>query len=324
VDYESLYQAALAIGINESDLTLATMAGSSNFTTSDSVMDILLKLWNVVTNAGQIAGASYALSNTIQGVYSTPSFNTSYKTLDFGNVSFLVDRPATYLMIFSVDGVEVKSGKIVITDNPVEEDANEVEKVEEVLPFVLIALLIIANIPNLNRYFILVAICGCSVQLYYLTRSTLGSSYQIFGFSIVSILLFLNVIMFMDDVMKNGRTIFSEEKDQAFLEYTRRLINSLEKKDADQSKEEEELKAENKEDDEKNEKGKDKDKDKNEKGFCLLLREVFVPFHFAKNNDKGDAFYYPQRFLLAIILGFVAFVYVVFQLWIFFFSLLDT
>ncbi len=295
INYDDFTAAADALGVDPNDLTLATIAGAANFSTESTAADKLKKLWNVLTNAGQIVGATYSITNAYVGTYNSVTSNSTTGKYAFNNVSFTIDSPGTYIMILTVNGIEARSGQIVVSDSTVTSKSTFYQDCEAILPYVIIGLLILINIPILTRYFSVATVAVVILQICLVTQSDKGSSYQIFSYIILYGIVLLCVWAFVEEIITHGENNFNVMRDEAYMDYCRRLMNIPTIRD-------EETRLQ---------------------GIFREFKDLTRPFFVAKKKEDYDAFYFPQRFIFSVFLGVIAFIYVAFVLWNFVFALLD-
>lgn len=312
VDYSQLVAAAEEMSVDVRNLTLSDIASSTNISAGSSAMDKIKRLWETVTRAGAVVGTLNTLKNEYAGNYSALVLNETDWSLEFQNVTFALLQPGTYMLVLEVDGVEAKTELFNIKDKEeTEAAANDTTVYEDAIAYTLVVVLVLMNVPYIHRAFMVTAIGLIVAELYFVTYTNKGTQYQVFVYIILSLIAVYCVYLMVEELVDHGRNGFACLSDETALQYVRHMFKTkanLHSCDCDSMRELAVAKCLS---------------DIPPIPLWQQLLRPFIPFYFSRRRRDDEAFYYPQRLILALLLGVLTFVYVEIELCQFALDLFD-
>lgn len=252
--------------------------------------------------------------------WNTTEYNGTYA---LSNLTIKRIRPGTYRLIFVIEGMESMMSP-PITINIVPASISIFPDVSEPLVACFtIVIILILNTIYANVYISILSIFLAGLEILLVQQSTKGETFQVLSLSILSLLVILNGYMTISEIMYDKEAHFSNKRIKVYLEYTRQHL--FEKR----AKPQEDLSSPSR-------KPLKEEEDPEEKcdGYIVAFKKrsfkdrvvsIFTPFTYEldRNMRIQDAFFYPQRFMAAILLGMLTFIYFCFQVTTTFLSLLN-
>ncbi len=310
VDYSQIVAAAEAMSVDPRNVSLTSIASSINFSESTSAVDKIKKLWDTVTNAAQVVGTMRTVKNEFAGNYSGVYFNATDYSLGFVNVSFSITQPGIYMLVLSVDGVESKTGLFNIQDQEAVTAAEEdTLAYEDGIAYALVGVLVMVNVPRIGRFFMISAIGLIASELYFVTYTAKGTQYQVFVYIILSLIASYCIYALVEEYVTKGRNGFDGLSEQTSFAYTKRMFERrslLSKEDSSVAS---------------SVTSRAEEKPLRPRWYWLV--QPFIPFYFSRHRVDSEAFYYPQRFVMSLVLGVLTFVYATVQICSFVVDLLN-
>ena len=260
--------------------------------------------------------------------WNTTEFNGTY-TLT--NLTVKRIRPGTYHLFFLIEGMEsIMSPPITINIVPASISIFP-DVSEPLVACFTIVIILVLNTIYANVFISILSIFLAGLEILLVQQSTKGETFQVLSLTILSLLVILNGYMTISElsVDENRKAHFSYIRIEVYKKYTLQILFENRPIPCETDKTSPSKKALKEKEDE--EKGIDPDEGHigyiipfKKRSFIERVASMIRPFTYELDHNQRiqDAFYYPQRFMAAILLGMLTFIYFCFQVTKTFLSLL--
>lgn len=243
------------------------------------------------------------------------------------NITLKRIRPGTYFLIILIDGIESRRSS-PITIQVVPAVISIFPSVSETLVAVMtIIIILILNTTYSNVYITILSFVLAGLELLVVQQSAKGFIFQTLSFSILSLLIVINGYMAISEIKNGDDSHFSNIRAKVYAKFTKQRLfpknSDVPLVPSPASEVRRSLSNGN---------GNEDDKPKEnylipfkKRSFKDKVISLFTPFSYEydRNQIIEDAFYYPQRFITAILLGILTFAYFCYQVTTYFLSVIS-
>ena len=269
-------------------------------------------LWKILSNGKGILGSTKPFVSEMTAKIGKVEYYNGIYTVS--NISFNKIRSGIFYLVFIVQGIESQKSPAITIEAL--SSANSIfPSLAEMLTAVIAILLILAmNTVYMNGYMSFLAVFISALEILIVQQSDKGVTFQIVTFLVLGSLTIINGYMTFNELVYGPTIYFSNVRKRVFKKYTKQQLFGYIIKNSDGTHRKIPCNGTD---------GTSEIIPFKKRSYFNQFKSIFTPFAYEYNNRLRiqDAFYFPQRFIAAILLGILAFVYFCYNITTFFLSL---